>query len=55
MTDILRLIRGAIADFFRLRVDREAEILTWRHPVNLLRRRRLERLALSSTDRPPFV
>ena len=55
LVDILRLIRGAFADFFRPRVDREAEIIALRHQLNVLRRRRPERLVFNNADRLLFV
>src|SRR5260221_8125646 len=55
MTDIFRLIWGAIIGFFRPRVDREAEIIALRHQLNVLHRNRPERLVLANTDRLLFV
>ena len=48
MTDVFRLIWGAIMGFFRPRLDREAEIIALRHQLNVLRRRRPERLVFSN-------
>lgn len=55
MADILRLIWGAIADFFRSRADLQTEIVVLRHQLNVLRRKRPERLAFGNTDRLLFV
>ena len=55
MMDIFRLISGAFAGFFRLRLDREAEIVALRHQLNVLRRRRPGRQVFSNADRFLFV
>ena len=55
MTDIFRLLWGAIIGSFRPRVDREAEIVALRHQLNVLRRKRPERLVFANTDRLLFV
>ena len=55
MIGILSLIWSAITGFFRPRVDREAEIIALRHQLNVLRRKRPERLVISNTDRLLFV
>jgi hypothetical protein len=55
MADILRLIWGAIADFFRSRADLQTEIIALRHQLNVLRRKRPERLVFGNTDRLLFV
>ena len=55
MVDILRLIWGAIADVFRSRADLQTEIIALRHQLNVLRRKRPERLVLANTDRLLFV
>lgn len=55
MIGILSLIWSAITGFFRPRVDREAEIIALRHQLNVLRRRRPERLVISNIDRLLFV
>lgn len=55
ITEIFRLIWSAIAGFFRPRVDREAEIIALRHQLNVLHRRRPERLVFSNSDRFLFV
>ena len=55
MIDILSLIWSAITGFFRPRVDREAEIIALRHQLNVLRRKRSERLVFSNIDRFFFV
>jgi hypothetical protein len=51
MVDILRLLWGAIADFFRSRADLQTEIIALRHQLNVLRRKRPERLVFGNTDR----
>ena len=55
LTDLLGLIWGAIADFFRSRVDLQTEIVVLRHQLNVLRRKRPERLVFGGTDRLLFV
>ena len=55
MIGILSLIWSTITGFFRPRVDREAEISTLRHQLNVLHRKRPERLVFSNTDRLLFV
>ena len=55
MTDIFRMIWGAFAGFFRPRVDLQAEIAALRHQLNVLRRKRPERLVFTNTDRLLFV
>jgi hypothetical protein len=51
MGDILRLIWWAVIGLFRSRASLEAEILTLRHQVNVLRRKSPKRLAFSNFDR----
>ena len=55
MAGILRLIWGAIADFFRSRADLQTEIIALRHQLNVLRRKRPARLVFGNTDRLLFV
>ena len=55
MADILRLIWGLIACFFRPRADLQAEIIALRHQLNVLRRKKPERLVFSNTDQLLFV
>ncbi|MGQ0484553.1 MAG: hypothetical protein ACT4SY_04285 [Hyphomicrobiales bacterium] len=51
MIGMLGLIFGAIAGFFRSRVDRDAEIIALRHQLNVPRRKKPERMTFSKTDR----
>jgi hypothetical protein len=51
MVDILRLIWGTLADFFRSRADLQTEIIALRHQLNVLRRKRPERLVFGNADR----
>jgi len=51
MADILRLIWGTLADFFRSRADLQTEIIALRHQLNVLRRKRPERLVFGNADR----
>ncbi len=46
---------SALVGLFRSRVSREAEILTLRHQLNVLRRKSPKRLAFSSIDRVVFA
>ena len=55
MVTILRLIWGAIKDFFRSQADLQTEIIALRHQLNVLRRKRPERLDFGNTDRLLFV
>lgn len=55
MAGILRLILGAIADFFRSRTELQTEIIALRHQLNVLRRNRPERLVFGNTDGLLFV
>jgi hypothetical protein len=52
---ILRLIWGAIADFFRSRAYLQTEIIALRHQLNVMRRKRPEWLVFCNTDRLLFV
>ena len=55
MGDILKLIWWAVIGLFRSRASLEAEILTLRHPLNVLRRKAPKRLAFSNFDRLVFT
>src|ERR1700704_49320 len=54
MGDILKLIWWAVIGLFRSRASLEAEILTLRHQLNVLRRKVPERLVFSHLDRLGF-
>jgi hypothetical protein len=51
MSDLFRLIWGALIGLFRPRAALEAEILVLRHQLNVLRRKSSKRVALSTIDR----
>ena len=55
MGDMLKLIWWAGIGLFRSRVSLEAEILTLRHQLNVLRRKSPKRLAFSNFDRLVFA
>jgi hypothetical protein len=55
MTDLLKLILGALASLFRSRAKLEAEILVLRQQIIVLRRRMPKRPDLNNTDRFLFV
>ena len=55
MADILNLICWAVIGVFRSRASLEAEILTLRQQLNVLRRKSPKRLAFSNVDRLIFV
>src|SRR3984893_14262141 len=55
MGDILKLIWWAVIGLFRSRASLEAEILTLRHQLNVLRRKAPQRLAFSNFDRLVFT
>jgi hypothetical protein len=55
MTDLLKLIVGVLASFFRSRATLEAEILILRQQINVLRRRVPKRPHLNNADRFLFV
>jgi len=55
MVDILGPIWGTLADFFRSRAYLQTEFIALRHRLNVLRRKRPERLAFDNTDRLLFV
>ena len=55
MGDILKLIWWAVIGLFRSRASLEAEILTLRHQLNVLRRKAPKRLAFSNFDRLVFT
>ena len=54
MGNMLKLIWWAIIGLFRSRTSLEAEILTLRHQLNVLKRKSLKRLAFSNFDRLVF-
>jgi hypothetical protein len=51
MGDMLKLIWWAVIGLFRSRASLEAEILTLRHQLNVLRRKSPKRLTFSNFDR----
>jgi hypothetical protein len=51
MGDVLRLIWWAVIGLFRSKASLEAEILSLRHQLNVLRRKSLKRLAFNNFDR----
>ena len=55
MGDILKLIWWAVIGLFRSKASLEAEILTLRHQLNVLRRKSPKRLAFSNFDRLIFA
>jgi hypothetical protein len=55
MRDIVRLIVWMVVDLFRSRAALEAEILTLRQQINVLRRTAPEKQTFSSIDRLIFV
>jgi hypothetical protein len=55
MGDILKLIWWAVIGLFRSRSSLEAEILTLRHQLNVLRRKSPRKLAFSNFDRLIFA
>ena len=55
MGDILKLIWWTVIGLFRSRSSLEAEILTLRHQLNVLRRKSPKRLAFSNFDRLIFA
>ena len=55
MADILKLICWAVIGVFRSRSSLEAEILTLRQQLNVLRRKSPKRLAFSNVDRLIFA
>src|ERR1700742_4130661 len=55
MRDICSLIWLALIGFFRSRASLQAEILTLRHQLNVLRRKSPERLTFGSIDRLVFA
>src|SRR5258707_8208565 len=55
MRDVCRLICLALIGLFRSRASLQAEILTLRHQLNVLRRRSPKRLTFSSIDRLVFA
>jgi hypothetical protein len=55
MRDVCSLIWLALIGLFRSRASLQAEILTLRHQLNVLRRKSPQRLTFSSFDRPVFA
>src|ERR1700688_47792 len=55
MRDVFSLICLALIGLFRSRASLQAEILTLRHQLNVLRRKSPKRLAFRSTDRLVFA
>src|SRR5229473_6339351 len=55
MTDLFKLILGALASRFKARATLEAENLVLRQQVNVLRRRTSKRPHFNNTDRLLFV
>jgi len=55
MRDVVTLIWLALTGLFRSRGSLEAEILTLRHQLNVLRRKSPQRLTLTSIDRLVFA
>src|SRR6202051_2322508 len=55
MRDVCRLIWVALIGLFRSRASLQAEILTLRHQLNVLRRKSPQRLTFSSIDRLVFA
>jgi hypothetical protein len=55
MTELLKLIFGALASLFKSRAKLEAEILVLRQQIDVLRRRAPKRPHLNNTDRFLFV
>jgi len=55
MRDVCRLIWLALIGLFRSRASLQAEILTLRHQLNVLRRKSPQRLTFTSIDRLVFA
>src|SRR5260370_11954484 len=55
MRDVCRLICLALIGLFRSRASLQAEILTLRHQLNVLRRKSPQRLGFTSIDRLLFA
>jgi len=55
MADMLKLIWWAVIGLFRSRASLEAEILTLRHQLNVLRRNSPKRLTFGNFDRLVFA
>src|ERR1039457_3443644 len=55
MRDVCSLIWSTLIGLFRSRASLQAEILTLRHQLNVLRRKSPQRLAFSSIDRLVFA
>ena len=55
MGDMLKLVWWAVVGLFRSRASLQAEILTLRHQLNVLRRKSPKRLTFSNLDRLVFA
>jgi hypothetical protein len=55
MDDLLRLLWCLVTGLFRSRAALQAEILVFRHQVNVLRRKSPKRLVFSNIDRLVFA
>jgi hypothetical protein len=55
MRDVCSLIWSALIGLFRSRASLQAEILTLRHQLNVLRRKSPQRLTFGSIDRLVFA
>jgi hypothetical protein len=55
MRDVCSLIGLALIELFRSGASLQAEILTLRHQLNVLRRKSPQRLAFTSIDRLVFA
>lgn len=55
MSGIFKLILRAVVELFRSRASLEAEILTLRHQINVLRRNSAKRPAFTNIDRLVFT
>ena len=55
MRDVCRLICSALIGLFRSRASLQAEILTLRHQLSVLRRKSPQRLTFTSIDRLVFA
>jgi len=55
MGDMLKLVWWAVVGLFRSRASLQAEILTLRHQLNVLRRKSPKRLTFSNFDRLVFA
>jgi hypothetical protein len=55
MIAILRLLIGALRDYFKSRRQLQAEVLVLRHQINILRRQVPGRVRPTASDRAIFV